>query len=109
MKKKIILIVLITLTIAAIIIGLVVFNKNQELKNSKLKIIDATYPPCSSSYEKFYEDSEYTYFFTCSKIDSVFVKFPNGNKMLVVKALDENKVTIDNLIDAGLNVYKERK
>jgi len=109
MKKKIVLIVLIALGVATIIIGLVLYNKNIELKNSKIKIFDATYPPCSSSYEKFYEDNEYIYYFTCSKSDSVFVKFPNGNKLLVNRALNENKVTINELIDAGLNIYKERK
>lgn len=109
MKKNIILIILITLTVGIIIIGLILFNKNRELENSKVKIIDATYPPCSSSYEKFYEDNGYNYYFTCSKSDSVFVKFSNGNKMLVTNALKENKVTINELIDAGLDVYKEKK
>lgn len=94
---------------AIIILVMVIYNKNRELEDSKIKIFDATYPPCSSSYEKFYEDNEYIYYFTCSKSDSVFVKFPNGNKMLVINALSENKVTIDEIIDAGLNVYKERK
>ena len=109
MKRKITLAILIILVISFIIIGFILYNKNRELKNNKVKIIDATYPPCSSSYEMFYEDNVYKYYFTCSKKDSVFVKFNNGNKMLVINALNEAKVTINELIDAGLKVYKERK
>ena len=41
--------------------------------------------------------------------NSVYVKFENGNKMLVVDALEANKATIDELIDAGLKVYKKEK
>ena len=109
MKRTVFLIVLITLTVGIVIVGLIIFNRNRELQNEKIKIIDATYPPCSSSYQKFYEDNKYNYYFTCSKSDSVFVKFANGNKMLVVTALNEDKVTIDELIDAGLDVYREKK
>ena len=37
------------------------------------------------------------------------LKFENGNKMLVVDALSEKKITINELIDAGLKVHKEAK
>ena len=109
MKKRIVLIVLIVLTVAMIILGMVLYNRNRELEQNKVKIIDATYPACSSSYEKFYEDNIYIYYFTCSKSDSVFVKFPNGNKMLLVNALTENKVTIDEVLNSELDIYKEKK
>ena len=109
MKKKIILVLLIVLAIGSIILGLVLFNKNKDLESKKIKIFDATYPACSSSYEKVFEDDTFNYYLTCSKVDSVFVRFPNGNKMLVAQALDENKVTMDELIKAGLDVYKERR
>ena len=109
MKKRIVLIVLIALAICIIILGMVLYNKNRELENNRIKIIDATYPACSSSYEKFYEDDIYIYYLTCSKSDSVFVKFPNGNKMLLVNALNEGKVKISEVIDMELDIYKERK
>ena len=109
MKKRIILIILIVLTIGLIILGVVLYNKNRELEKNKIRIIDATYPACSSSYEKFYEDDIYVYYLTCSKSDSVFVKFPNGNKMLLVKALTEDKVKISEITDTELSIYKEKK
>ena len=108
MRKKRIFIVLISLTIIALIIGIILAFKNKELRNNRIQIIDASYM-CAQVLEKFYEDDNYSYSFPCVKSSSVYVKFPNGNKMLVIKALEEGKVTIDELIDAGLRVYKTAK
>ena len=92
-----------------LVIGLILLGKNSILKNkSRLEIIDATYS-CSQTIERFYEDDEYIYSFPCVKGSSRYVKYENGNKMLVVDALEEEKVTIDELIDAGLEVYKQEK
>ena len=109
MKKRISLIVLIALAVGIIILGMVLYNKNQDLEKNRIKIIDATYPACSGSYEKFYEDDIYVYYLTCSKSEAVFVKFPNGNKMLLTSALSENKVTINEVINSDLDIYKEKK
>ena len=108
MRKKRTFIVLISLAIIALIIGILLAFKNKELRSNQIQIIDASYM-CSETLEKFYEDDSYTYSFPCIKSSSVFVKFPNGNKMLVTDALNEGKVTIDELIKAGLEVYKEKK
>ena len=107
MKKKIITIGCIVLGIIAIIIGLLLVEKNHNNEN-KIEILDATYA-CDESLEKFYEDKEYTYYFPCVKSSSIYVKLENENKMLVVDALNEKKVTIDELIDAGLEVVKKEK
>lgn len=108
MNKKSIIVISV-LGVIILIIGIVLLNKNNIMKNkSMLQIIDATYS-CSSSAEKFYEDDEYIYSFPCVKSGSIYVKFENGNKMLIVTALEEEKVTIDELIDAGLEVYKQEK
>lgn len=109
MKKKNYTIVgLIVITIIAVIVGILLAIKNNNLAKNQIQIIDATYS-CNNSREKFYEDDNYVYYFPCFKSTSVFVKFPNGNKLLVTKALDDKKVTIDELIKAGLEVYKEEK
>lgn len=107
MKKKTIIIIAL-LGVIIFIIALLLLNKNNVIKQSKLKIIDATYS-CTQSAEKFYEDDKYIYSFPCVKSTSIFVKFENGNKMLVVDALEQEKVTIDELLDAGLEVYKKEK
>ena len=107
MKKKIITIGCIVLGIIAIIIGLTIVKKVENNKN-KIEILDATYA-CNETLEKFYEDKKYTYYFPCVKSSSIYVKLEDGNKMLLVDALDEKKVTIDELIDAGLEVVKKEK
>lgn len=108
MKKKSIIIISI-LGLVILVIAIVLLNKNNIIKEkSKLVIIDATYT-CTKTPEKFYEDDKYVYSFPCVKSSSMYVKFENGNKMLIVDALSAEKVTIDELLDAGLEVYKTKK
>ena len=108
MKKKSI-IILIAAGLIILIIGIILLNKNAIIKEkSRLEIIDATYT-CPPTPENFYTDDKYTYAFPCVKSSSIYVKFENGNKMLIVDALESKKVTIDELIDAGLKVYKQEK
>ena len=100
MKKKSI-IILIAAGLLILIIGIILLNKNNIIKGkSKLEIIDATYT-CAKTPENFYEDDQYIYSFPCVKSKSIYVKFENGNKMLIVDALESKKVTINELIDAG--------
>ena len=108
MKKNKIIIIFITLTIVVLVLALVLFKKNKELADSQIKIIDASYQ-CNNIKEVFYEDDNYIYSFPCVQSSSTYVKFANGNKMLVINALEEGKVTIDELIKAGLNINKEAK
>ena len=107
-KKNIITISSLVLAVVAILLGIFLSIKNQYLAKNKIEIIDATYV-CASALERFYEDDNYTYYFPCTQSSSVFVKFPNGTKMLVTKALEDKKVTIDELIKAGLKVQKVEK
>lgn len=107
MKKRIIIILCI-ISIIAIIIGLLLSNKIEITKKNQIEIIDATYS-CNQIKEKFYEDDTYIYYYPCQKSSSVFVKFSNNNKLLVTDALKEEKVTINELIKAGLEVIKEKK
>ena len=108
MKKKSIIILSIAIIII-LTISLILLFKNKELKEKpNIEIIDATYS-CVENLEKFYEDDKYIYSFPCVKSKSIFVKFENGNKMLVVDALEDEKVTIDELIAAGLEVRKTTK
>ena len=77
-------------------------------EKSKIQIIDATFS-CAQTKERFYEDDKHIYSFPCGKSSSIYVKFENGNKMLVTDALNSEQVTIEQLIDAGLEVYTEDK
>ena len=107
-KNKLITIVLIIVALIAIIGGIILLRKNIALKRERISIIDATYK-CSGMSEKIYEDDKYIYSFPCRKSSSVFVKFPNNTKLLVTTALEEGKVTIEELIKAGLDVDKKEK
>ena len=107
MRKKLVIIFFI-LGMIILLLALLVKNDVILSKKDKIKIIDATYQ-CANSMEKFYEDDKYVYYCPCTKSSSVFVKFSNGNKMLVKEALDDNKVTISELISAGLEVKKQKK
>ncbi len=108
MKKKIGIILILVIAVFSILLGIILSIKNNKLEKSKVEIIDATYS-CAQVIEKFYEDNKYTYHFSCAKSASTFVKFSNGKKMLVTKALDEKLVTIDELEKAGLEFYKYEK
>lgn len=108
MKKNKVIIIIIALTVIILICALLLFRKNKELSEKQIKIIDATYQ-CNNIKERFYEDDNYVYSFPCVQSSSTYVKFPNGNKMLVINALEEGKVTIDELVKAGLNINKEAK
>ena len=108
MKKKPIIILTI-LGVILLILGIILSNKINIIKEkSKLKIIDATYS-CNKIKEKFYENDKYIYSFPCTQSTTIYVKFENGNKMLVTYALEANQVTIEELIDAGLKVDIEKK
>lgn len=106
-KRKIIITLFIILGAIAIILGCILLKKNKE-SEKKIEILDATYI-CAEALEKFYEDEKFEYYFTCMKSGSVYVKFANSNKMLVVTALEEELVTIEELLDAGLKVHKIEK
>ena len=109
MKKKGVNIVLIlVLTGCAVLLGIVLKIRNNRLEKNSIEILDATYS-CAQVLEKFYEDNDYNYYFPCAKSGSTFVKFPNGNKVLVIKALDDKLVTINELEKAGLKFYKYEK
>ena len=100
LKKKPVIVVSL-LGVIVLVIGLVIFSINKIIFNSsKLEIIDATYT-CVQGGFAFYEDEENIYSFSCSNSEkSMYVKFENGNKMLIVDALEMDVVTIDELIKA---------
>lgn len=108
MKKRNLIIILSVIGIIAILTGSILLIKNKELKENQIQILDATFSS-NTEPEMFYEDDKFLYYFECKKSTSIYVKFPNGDKKLVVNALDEKLVTIDELIKAGLKVHKKAK
>ena len=109
MKKRTVIILLVFISLIAIILGIVLLIKNNDLNKQKITILDATYN-CNQVKEVLYEDSDYKYILPCQKSNSMFIKFSkNDNKVPIKKALDDKLVTIDELIKAGLEVTTEKK
>lgn len=107
MKKKLIIGLTILSTII-IILGVFLAKKNKSIANNSIEIIDATYI-CNNQPEQFFEDDTYIYYFPCTKSNTLYIKYPNGNKYLLTTSLEEERVTIEQLIDSGLEVIKEKK
>ena len=87
------------------ILGRLVAGGVQDFIN-EFTIIDET-EVCDQALEEIYRDDEYIYYLPCIKSSTIFLKYNNGEKTNIKKALDGEKVTIDKLIKEGLNVYKE--
>lgn len=106
-KRNIIILLIASLIIIGLAITLLIKNK-QILSQNKITILDATYT-CDKYKEDFYEDDTYIYTFPCTKSNSIYVKLSNSNKMLVKTALEEKKVSIEELEKAGLDFTKRKK
>ena len=87
------------------ILGRLVAGGVQDFIN-EFTIIDET-EVCDQALEEIYRDDEYIYYLPCIKSSTIFLKYNNGEKTNIKKALDGEKVTIDKLIKEGLKVYKE--
>ena len=108
--KKSVLYGMIAFAFVAIAIGLLLANKDilNVFNKSKIEVIDASYS-CIQQLEQIYEDDEYTYSLPCVKSASIYVKLENGDKVPLVDALRDGKVTIEELIRAGLEIYETKK
>lgn len=107
MIKKKYIIIFIVCGVLAIILG-IIFREVNDSSSNNIEIIDATFS-CGNSPQKFYSDDKYVYYFPCYKSDSIYVKYSNGNKELVVTALENKNVTISQLEKAGMKFYKNEK
>ena len=108
MRKPKFFMILIIIASVLVLIGFIFLIKNDKLTKSNIQIIDATFR-CDDNYELFYEDNEYSYYFLCTQSTSTYVKFKDGTKVLLVKALEDESVTIDEVLKTGFKVYKEAK
>lgn len=83
-------------------------NTNSSLSNTNFIIIDET-KVCAEALELFYTDDYYNYYFPCIQSEYIYIKYDNGYKALVKEALMNNLVTIQQLEDKGLKIYKYNK
>ena len=62
---------------------------------------------CPQILEEIARDETSVYYLSCLKSNTVFLMYNSGNKVSVRRALNTGMVTIEELISAGLEVYKE--
>ena len=62
---------------------------------------------CDEALEKFYQDENYTYSYSCIKSDKVIVKYSDGSEETVKDALQNNRITIQDLDRFNISYIKE--
>lgn len=82
-------------------------NQNTN-NNSNIKIEDRQKGDCAQAIEYYYQDNAYKYYFTCIKSNSVFV-IKDGKEYTIKYALNNNIVTMQELIDNGFRPLKESR
>lgn len=82
-------------------------NQNTN-SNSNIKIEDRQKGDCAQAIEYYYQDNAYKYYFTCIKSNSVFV-IKDGKEYTIKYALNNNIVTMQELIDNGFHPLKESR
>ena len=71
-------------------------------------IVDKT-EVCTDVLELIYSDKKYNYYLPCQKSSTVFLEWDEGVTDPLRFAIENEKVTIDSLIDHGLGVIKDEK
>ena len=74
-------------------------------EGSTFEIIDTT-EVCAEALEGIYKDLTGEYYLPCIKSQNIFIKFSDGSKYNLMYVLGNNILTIQELIDGGLEVYK---
>lgn len=79
---------------------------NRSLKKEEDYIIVDETEICADALEEIYRESGYTYYLSCIKSANMYLLYSDGNKVPLRVALNSGEVTIDELIQKGLKVYK---
>lgn len=87
---------------------LIIEDNQNTNSNSNIKIEDRQKGNCAQAIEYYYQDNTYKYYFTCIKSNSVFV-IKDGKEYTIKYALNNNIVTMQELIDNGFHPLKESR
>jgi len=74
-------------------------------QDKSFEIIDTT-EVCAEALEGIYSDITGDYYLPCIKSQNIFIKFSDGTKYSLKYVLDNNILTIQELINGGLSVIK---
>ena len=93
------------LSVLIVLVILTGCNEKVETSND-FKIIDNT-EICAEALEEIYRDDSYIYYLSCIKSDNIIIEFDDNTKYKLREVLENNILSIDELIDNGLEVYKD--
>lgn len=82
---------------------------NDEVKEIVDKTKDKKDFTCAEALESFYEDENYTYFWSCIKNQHIVVKYNSGYEELVSVALKSGAITISDLDDYNIKYIRQAK
>lgn len=80
-------------------------NDPIDIDYNDYEIVDET-EVCAEALEEIYRDDDNIYYLSCIKSSTLFLKYNNGDKITIKDALNNNKVTFEELLEKGLEVYK---
>lgn len=107
--KKFFVIVSIVIVVCVCILIIVGIDSKREVRTSEdFEIIDTT-EICAETLEGIYSDSVYEYFLPCIKSQNITIKFSDETSLSLKEALKTKRVTINELEEKGLKIYKELK
>jgi len=81
-------------------------NAEDAIIHNDYVIVDET-EICADALEEIYNDELYVYYLPCIKSGNIYLKYNSGDKIYLRDALEQKQVTIEELIEKGLKVYKE--
>ena len=105
MCKKILIVIL-----SIFLLGIIIFILIPKQNKIKWEIEDNTGGTCTQQIYLIYEDSKYEYNVpNPCYANSVLVVYEDGKKETIKEALNNKKVTPDELIKKGVKIYKTKK
>ena len=89
------------------------FSYSCNYEGGKYTLVDETKKindfTCAEALEGFYEDENYTYYWSCIKNKYMIVKYDDGSKELISEALKNNHIDIQILDKFNISYIKEEK
>lgn len=84
------------------------FPMDEKSKDIDYLILDKS-ESCDSMKEVFYEDDDNIYYFPCTKSNTIYLQWKNGEINLMKDELESGKVTIASLMEHGLPAQVDSK
>ncbi len=109
--KRIFILILAIILISLSIIAFGNLNDDKQVSiytsfTNEYSLVDKS-ENCGNALELIYETSTTAYFLNCFKSNSIYLEYADGTIITLREALDGEKVTIESLIEHGLELTTE--